>query len=50
MILRRWGRKDGVMAGGVEAEDDFGARGTFDSEALRTNGNATIGSDLEGGA
>ena len=38
------------MAGRMEAEDYFGARGTFDTESLGTNGNATIGADPDGRA
>jgi len=37
------------MAGGMEAEDHLGARGTFDAKALGANGNATVGADLDGG-
>jgi len=35
------------MAGGMEAQNDLGARGTFDTEALSADGNAAIGADLE---
>ena len=38
------------MAAGVEAQHHLGARGTFDTEALGTNGNATIGADPDGRA
>ena len=38
------------MAGGMEAENDFGPWGTFDAEALGANGNPAIGADLERGA
>lgn len=33
------------MAGRMEAEDYFGARGAFNTEALGTDGNAAIGAD-----
>jgi hypothetical protein len=36
-----------MMAGGMEAQDHLGARGTFDAEALGTDGNTAIGADLE---
>ena len=38
------------MAGRMEAEDYFAARGTFDSEALGADGNAAVGADPERGA
>ena len=38
------------MTGGMEAQNDLGARGTFDTEALGAEGNATIGADLARGA
>lgn len=34
----------------MEAENDLGARGMFDPEALSAYGNAAIGADLDGGA
>jgi len=34
----------------MEAEDYFGARGTFDAQALGTDGPAAVGADLEGRA
>jgi len=44
-----WGSENGVVAGGVEAENDFGSWGKFQAQALGANGNATIGADLDGG-
>ena len=38
------------MAGGMEAENDFGTRGTLDAEALGADGNAAIRADPEGRA
>ena len=38
------------MAGGMEAENDFGARRTLDAEALGADGNPAIGPDFEGSA
>jgi len=35
------------MAGGVEAQDDLGARGTFDAQALGADGHPAIRADLE---
>lgn len=37
------------MAGGMEAQNHFGARGTLDLEALDTNRNAAVGADLDRG-
>ena len=43
-----WGvGQDGMMAGGMEAEDDFVSRRFFDAQALAADGHATIGADLE---
>src|ERR1035441_1657453 len=39
-----------MMAGGMEAENDFGTRGTLDAEALGADGNAAIRADPEGRA
>ena len=39
-----------MMTGGMEAQNDLGARGTFDTEGLGAEGNATIGADLARGA
>ena len=50
MVFLWGGGQDGVMAGGVEAEEDFGARGMFDADALSADRNAAIGADLDGGA
>lgn len=38
------------MAGGVEAEDDFGPWGIFEADALSADGNTAIGADFESGA
>ena len=35
------------MAGGMEAQNDLGARRTFDAEALGADGHAAIRADLE---
>ena len=35
------------MAGGMEAQDYLGARGTFDAQALGADGHAAVGADLE---
>lgn len=35
------------MAGGMEAQNNLGARGTFDAEALGADGHAAIGGDFE---
>ncbi len=40
----------GVMARGVETEDDFGAWRPFDAQALGADGHAAIGADPQGGA
>ena len=48
MILIGWCGQDGVMAGGMEAENDFGARRTLDAEALGADGDTAIGPDFEG--
>ena len=45
MIWRR--SQDGVMAGGMEAQDHSGARGALDLEALDANRNAAVGADLD---
>jgi len=42
--------QDGVVAGGMEAENDLGARGALHTEAEGTDDNAAIGADLNGGA
>ena len=36
------------MAGGMEAQDYLGTRGTFDAQALGTDRHAAVGADLEG--
>jgi len=38
------------MAAGVETQNDFCARRSFDAQALCTDWNAAIGADLNGGA
>ena len=50
MVFIGWGGEDGVMAGGMEAENDFGAGWMFEAQALGADGNAAIGADLDGGA
>ena len=40
----------GVMAGRMEAEDDFGAGRFFDPQALGADGDATVVADADGGA
>ena len=42
--------QDGVMAGGMEAEDDFGAGWLFEAEAFGANGDAAIVADFDLGA
>ncbi len=43
------GRQDGVVAGGMEAENDGGSPRMFQSNAIGTDGNSAIGSDFERG-
>ena len=50
LIFIRWRGQDGVMAGGMEAQNDFSPWGMFDTEALGADGNAAIGADLDRGA
>lgn len=45
-----WRCQDGIMAGGMEAENDLGSGGTFDAEALGTDGNPAVGADFYDGA
>ena len=46
-----WGSgQDGVVAAGMETEDDLGSWGTFEAHALGANGNPAIGGDLERGS
>lgn len=40
----------GVVAGGMEAEDDFVSRRFFDAQTLAANGDAAISADFERGA
>ena len=42
--------QDGVVAGRMETEDDFGAGWFFEAHALRADGHAAIGAGLEEGA
>ena len=42
--------QDGVMAGGMVAEDDFGAGWLFEAEAFGANGDAAIVADFDWGA
>ena len=44
------GRQDGVMAGRMKAQHDFCARWTFDAQALRADGNASIAAGFDCGA
>ena len=39
-----------MMAGGMEAQNDFGTAGIFEAEALWADGNTSIGADFDGGA
>ena len=39
-----------MMAGGMEAQNDFSACGTLEAEALDTDGHPTVGADLNRGA
>ena len=50
LIFVGWGGQDGVMAGRVEAQNDLGAPGMFDAEALRADGDTAIGADFDRGA
>ena len=45
-----WGGQHGVMADGVEAKHHFGAGWFFDTQALRADGHAAIGADVDEGA
>ena len=42
--------ENGVMAGGVLAQNNFGARCRIEAETLRGDGNSAIGADLDGSA
>ena len=44
-----WGGQDGVMAGGMEAENHFRAPGMFETIALGADGNTAIGADFDRG-
>ena len=44
------GGQDGVVAGRMEAEDDFGAGRCFEAHALCADRHAAIGADLDEGA
>ena len=51
LLLFIWRRgQDGMMAGGMEAQDDFGAPRMFEAVALGADRNAAIGADFDGGA
>src|ERR1700677_2458437 len=45
-----WRGQDGMMARGMEAQNDFGPSGMFDAEALGTDGNTALGANFDGGA
>ena len=45
----RWCRQDGVVSGGVQAQDDFGAGGLFETQPLGANRDPPVGPDLDGG-
>ena len=47
MFFIWWRGQNGVMTGGMEAKDGFGARRPFDAEALGADGNPAIGTDFE---
>ena len=49
LIFIWWRGQNRVMACGMEAQNDLGARGMFDPEALSADGNAAIGADFDGG-
>ena len=42
--------EDGVMAGGMQAQDDFGAGWGFEAEAFGANGDTAIVADFDLGA
>ena len=50
MIFVGWGSENGMVACGVEAENDLGAWGMFQAQALGADRNASIGADHEGGS
>ena len=39
--------QDGVVSGGMSAEDDLGSWGSFDAEGMGANRDAAIGADLD---
>ena len=50
MLGVRRGGQDGVVAAGMQAEEDFGAGRFFDSQAGRADGDTTIVAHADGGA
>jgi hypothetical protein len=48
--LDRWSGENGVMAGRVMAEDDFGTWRDMDAEELGADGDAAVGADFDVGA
>jgi len=51
LLVFIWRRgQDGVMAGGMEAQNHFGPPGMFDAEPLGADGNTAIGANFDGGA
>ena len=50
MFFIRSGGEDGMMAGGMEAEDDSGTGRVFEAKALTADGDPSIGTDPQRGA
>ena len=48
LVFIGWRGQDGMVAGGMEAQHDFGTRRMFDAQALAADGNATVGTDFVG--
>lgn len=41
------GGEDGAMAGGMQAENDFGSWGMLEANALIADGNSSVGANLQ---
>ena len=50
-LMGIWGGgQHGMVAGGMEAKDHLGLGWFFNAQALRADGHAAIGTDVQGGA
>lgn len=50
LFFMRRSREHGTMAAGMEGENDFRSRATFEANALLADGNPSIRTDLQRGA